>query len=192
MRTIALLFMLLAVPLAYAGGHKNWHVQADKSFVTFTSTKNETIVENHRFGKLGGVLKESGDLEVAIDLLSVDTKIPIRDDRMRTILFADFGQASLAAGLEKSIADGIAAGDVSESVLQAVLTMNGQSQEILLPVSFSVENGEVTAIATGQLDVADYGLAEGVDKLKSIAGLASISTLVDFTAEIVFAQAHHH
>ena len=70
--------------------------------------KATDVVEVHRFNQLSGTIydsgKRTGDAELSVHLASVNTQIPLRDSRMRDLLFeiAKFPTAELFGSLELS------------------------------------------------------------------------------------------
>jgi len=65
----------------------DWTLDSDQSSLHFVSIKNGTTAETHRFAELEGKAADSGKVTVVVHLISVDTKIPIRDERMQEMLF---------------------------------------------------------------------------------------------------------
>ena len=59
-----------------------WQLDSDASNLSFISIKNGTIVETHTFSTLSGEVGNDGNAAVIIALSSVQTLIPIRDERM--------------------------------------------------------------------------------------------------------------
>ena len=76
----------------------------EKSSLNFLSTKNTHVTEKHSFDTFSGTLTKAGELSIEIDLSSVNTIIPIRNERMRKMLFAvsDFPTATFSAKLDPS------------------------------------------------------------------------------------------
>ena len=60
-----------------------WQLSADESSLTFVTTKATHVAEVHSFKSLTGSVDEQGRVAVSVALASVDTLIPIRDERMR-------------------------------------------------------------------------------------------------------------
>ena len=75
---------LLLLPLQVLA---EWVLDPAASSLTFASTKNGEITEQHRFTQLAGSVRDNGEARLTINLASVDTRIPIRDERMRDLLF---------------------------------------------------------------------------------------------------------
>ena len=92
-------FTTLALML-YAGiATADWQLNNDQSSLQFASVKNTQFAEVHSFKTLSGGLTKDGNVAINIDLASVDTLIPIRDQRMKEMLFnvVSFPQARVSA-----------------------------------------------------------------------------------------------
>lgn len=59
-----------------------WQLDNEKSTLSFISIKKNDIAEVHQFNSLSGEVDQS-EIKFVIDLASVDTKIALRDQRMR-------------------------------------------------------------------------------------------------------------
>ena len=71
----------------FAGG---WVLQPEGSTLGFQSVKNETKVEFSSFATFSGQISPTGDAEIKVALDSVDTKIDLRNVRMRFLFFETF------------------------------------------------------------------------------------------------------
>ena len=77
----------LALACVATTARAEWVLDNDASRLSFVSTKAGSVAEVHRFTSLRGGIDRRGNVAVAIFLQSVDTLIPIRDERMRELLF---------------------------------------------------------------------------------------------------------
>lgn len=161
----------------------NWTLNNDQSTVSFVSVKKSNVMEAHHFKSLTGKLSNAGKFSLTIDLNSVDTAIAIRDQRMAKHLFetTQFAQANVSATLPTSLLTELTVDTTIKTNLSAQLSLHGQTMPISLMVS-------VTKLASGNLLVAsikpviikaaDFGLVKGIETLRQLAGLPSISTTV--------------
>ena len=81
---LVLLVLFLIAPIMVQAG---WNLDESNSSIEFISIKNNQISESHNFQKISGSITSEGLVNVTVDLDSVDTKIPIRDERMRNLFF---------------------------------------------------------------------------------------------------------
>ena len=182
---IALVTVFVALPAAAA-----WELDGQRSTVSFISVKNASIAEVHHFRALSGSVGDDGQVQLAIDLDSVETLVPIRNQRMRELLFETvrFPAATLEAAVDPQLL-AVAVGETRRAALDLALDLHGRR------VDYTVE-ALVTGGADGSVQVslaqplivraADFGLEAGVEILREVAGLKSISTAVPVDARLVF------
>lgn len=171
-------------------GLANHTLNQEKSALNFISIKNEHIAESHTFDRYSGSLSKDGQLNITIDLTSVNTIIPIRNERMQKMLFdvANFSQATLNASVSKDLLT-LAPGETTTSSITAVISIKGKA----VPVTFEVaivglKDGGLRAstIKPTVLSTSSFGLDEGVAALQAVAMLNSISKTVPLTFDVVF------
>jgi len=163
-----------------------------KSDIRFVSIKNTAVAEVHRFTALTGSVNADGDVVVQVSLASVETLIPIRNERMRELLFetVKFPQATVTAKVDQQTVTSLANGAYLILDLMFTLQLHGESKQINAPVSVA-RLGDEIHVATLQpllLNAADFQLGAGVERLREIAGLNSIIAVVPVTANLVFAR----
>lgn len=159
----------------------------DLSTIDFMSIKKGTVIEPHTFKKLSGTLTENGKLEIEIDLSSVDTKIEVRDERMKSVLFevAKYGSATLVADLDDHSMD---EGEIKLIEASATLDLHGVSKEVKIK-AMAAKVGEKLMVTSADpiiLNADDFGLATGLDTLQKIAQLPSITHSVPVSFVLVF------
>ena len=95
-----LAFLLLAS--ATLSAHADWYLDGESSRLSFVSTKNVNISEVQRFLVLHGKVDPKGLAEVEVELDSVNSGIPLRDERMRKDLFEiqTFPEALITAQID--------------------------------------------------------------------------------------------
>ncbi|MCX4188586.1 YceI family protein [Methylophaga sp. OBS4] len=175
-----LLSLLLLSAVAQAG---QWLVNNEQSQLSFVSTKKVNIAEVHHFGQLAGGLSESGQFSLDIDLASVDTGIEIRDSRMREFLFniVEFPKARITAEVDSVVIDALEVAQSTTMTIEGELSLHGQSQPLTSEVLVTrISDSELLVVSAKPiiLSVADYELVQGVEKLRELAGLPSISHAV--------------
>ena len=188
-RFAAVLILILAAPLALA---EEWTLNNDQSSVHFVSIKAGNLAEVHSFNQLSGVITASGEASVEIQLASVDTLIPIRDDRMREFLFESnlFPTAAFTVDLSET--------DFSGAEQGGVVALNGtlalKDRQIPLSVEAQVLQSSPDTVLVSSakpilLSAGQLGLSAGVAKLQELAGLPSISDAVPLTFSLTFNKA---
>jgi len=180
--------VLLASP-AWAG----WELDNAGSTLTFVSVKAGDLGEVHRFDTLSGSISRQGAVEVVVDLASVDTLIPIRDQRMRDILFevTRFPTATLQAAVDAGKLAALLPGQTEAVSVMATLALKSQTLPLTLDVLVARLSETQILVASRQpviVNAGEAGLVDGVEQLREIAGLPSISKAVPVSFVLVFRQ----
>jgi len=169
----------------------DWTLDYSQSSIHFVSIKKTHVAEVHSFKEVAGGIDAKGDARVVIKLDSVETLIPIRNERMREFLFhtADFAEAVLQARIDAAFLEALQPGDNKALSAEGTLSMHGASQSMVLQMRVAqVSPNEVLVTSTAPVMVqADaFGLGDGVEKLREIAGLPNISKAVPVTFALTF------
>lgn len=170
-----------------------WELMNDESTVNYVSIKKSSVGEVNSFKELNGSIEDNGKISVDIDLASVETNIPIRNERMKTMLFevASFSKANISAALDSKAIDKMNIGETYKDSISFNLSLHGISKEIVTDVRVvKLANNRILAVSVNPIIVnADqYNLLEGVEKLREVASLPSISTAVPVTFSLIFKQ----
>jgi polyisoprenoid-binding protein YceI len=175
-----------------ANAQAQWHLVNEASQFNFISTKATHIAESHTFTKLQGSVNGAGQANLTIDLASVETMIPIRNERMGTMFFeiASYPTAEFAAQVDIQEVNQLDVGGVTDMALSGVLDLRATT----LPLTASVR---VVKLANNRVQIqtlkpiiidANLSASEGIERLRVIAGLPSISHSVPVTFSLVFQQ----
>lgn len=171
-----------------------WVLDAANSSISFTSVKNGNLAEGNWFTALSGGITKSGRARLQVDLHSVNTLIPIRDERMVRMLFnkgryAVF-QAELGAGFE---ALPVVGGDRPQPMpVAGKLSLNGQVHRLSAELGARlVAPGRVLVFTNRTIIIpADqFGLLAGIEALRAVAGLQSIAHQVPIQFVLLFDSA---
>mgnify|MGYP001041865511 CR=1 FL=1 len=186
---VALAVSLFAGSVAAAG----WSMDPARSHLAFISIKAKDLAEVHTFTEMSGNIAEDGQVEVAMMLDSVETLIPIRNERMREFLFdtTDYKDATLTAKLDPAVIAALKSGDIVDIAAEGNLSLHGATQPMVINMQAAkVADGTVMVASTKPLviDAAKFGMSDGVEKLREIAGLDSISNAVPVTFVMTFVE----
>lgn len=173
--------------------HANWQLDNDKSQVNFVSVKKNTIGETHYFEKLHGKLNKQGKVKLVIDLASVNTAIPIRDERMKQYLFETetFAKATFKSQVDIKAIKALGKGEMMSMTIDGVIDLHGQQQQTQVMVNVvKLGNGDllINNVKPVLLYASQFGLTKGVMKLQELAGLPSISPVVPVNFSLYYAQ----
>ena len=89
--SLTLIFIIGTLFLSACNLHKakqqSWVLNKTYSTISITTTKNNSISEVSEFTTFTGTINASNYLEISIDLNSLETNIPIRNERIEEHLF---------------------------------------------------------------------------------------------------------
>ena len=179
-------FAILITPIMVQAG---WDLDEPNSSIEFISIKNNQIPENHNFQKISGNITSEGLVNVIIALDSVDTKIPIRNERMRNLFFETklFPSATFSAQIPP--ADLNFEGKNFRVVeVNGRLKLHGMEADLKSRVTILNKNNTLRVITNYPILIAteDFNLTAGVASLQKIAGLDAISSIVPVSLDLVF------
>ena len=169
----------------------DWMLQADQSHIYFSSVKKDTVAETHQFKTLQGSVAADGKFTVAADLASADTGIAIRNERMAQFLFetTKFTQATAKGSIDLTAVDKLAPGASQTLKVPVSFELHGKtiSKETHLTI-IKLTNKSVAVVTPSpiMLNAVDFDLTAGIEKLKELATLSSISPMVPVTLDLRF------
>lgn len=171
----------------------DWQVNQDHSQVSFISIKKTDIAEVNHFKHVAGSLTDAGAFSLSIDLTSVDTGVEIRDQRLQSVLFevAQFPTLTIDAVVNPKLLAGLKVGDTLTTQVEATIMLHGQKQQKsfdVLVAKLSDKKMVVSSLAPVIVQANEFGLVAGVEKLKELAGLPSISLAVPVSFVLTLAQ----
>ena len=173
--------MAAALMLSSAGTWADWQLDSSQSTLTFLSDKNAGVVEQHGFEVFDVAVSEAGEIRADIELASVETRIGIRNERMREMLFkvAEFPKATLSGNLGELDLASLGAAPQMASI-PLTLSLHGSAQAVVADVWVSQAEGALYVSTVNPILVraSDFGLAEGVEALRVVAGLKTIGQTV--------------
>jgi hypothetical protein len=169
----------------------NWYLDNESSRLSFISTKNADISEVHRFLNLHGKVDPKGVAVLEVELESVNTGIPLRDERLRRQLFdiKQFPEARITAQLDMRPINALAPGAQLELRLPLNVQMHGQSQSYsaqLLATRLDDKRFQVVTLEPLVLHAEDFGLLSGLEGLRKVADLSAIGFSVPVGAVLIF------
>lgn len=187
-------FVALAVIIGAvftAAAQSDWMLDADASRLSFGSEKNGAVGEVHHFTRIDGVVGADGQFSLTIDLSSVETWADIRNERMLEFLFevTRYPEAMLTGTVDLTGFDDLAEGASREANLIGTLSLHGLEQELDLFVIVTRLAEDRVLVVPDQLvilNAGDFDFGVGVEKLRELAGLDSISLAVPVSFYLVF------
>ena len=167
-----------------------WSLDNEMSSLSFVTVKAEHVAEAHRFDQISGTLSADGELNIAIELISVETLIPIRNERMRAMLFETdiFPQATITGNIDIGQLGSMAPGDSEIMTVAFNLSIRDIAKAYTAELLVTrTGDGVIASTRKPIIVTADsHDLVSGVDALREVAGLPSISRAVPVSFSVVF------
>lgn len=168
-----------------------WQLNAEHSTISFVSVKKEKVGETHVFTDFSGSISQQ-QANIIIKPDSVDSKVPIRNERMREFLFETGTYPTIA--VSSAIGDviaGLKKGQPSHVQLPATLTLHGVEKAITLDVYVSKNGKNTLSVVSAQpviIKAATFNLVEGINKLSELVGGLPIVTAVPVNFVLTFSK----
>ena len=192
-KRLATFGILIAGFIGCAQVMAQWELDSEHSTINFVSVKNAAIAETHSFGGLVGYIGKNGNVQLSIDLDSVETLIPIRNERMRELLFetTSFPNATVAAEVDPAVLAEVASGGTVSTEVPVRLNLHGIEESLAVPVTVFSDGGSLSVVSSRPIiiNAADFALVAGVEALRKVAGLNTISTAVPVSLNLRFGHA---
>lgn len=188
------IFCFVTVFFLASSASAHWELDNNSSTLSFVTVKADHVGEVHTFDELSGDINDDGSVQITIELASVNTLIDIRNERMQNMLFETnlFPQATISGEIDLD-----AVAEMDAGVSQAIsvdfdLAIHGESSSYTADVLVTrTESGVLASTVKPIIVMADtHGLVSGVEALREVAGLPSISRAVPVSFNVVFEQGH--
>ncbi|NVZ99631.1 YceI family protein [Pseudomonas gingeri] len=185
-RLLLALLGALALP-----AQANWYLDNESSRLSFVTTRNADISEVHRFLTLHGKVDSQGLATLEVELESVNTGIPLRDERLRRDLFEikAHPEAQVTAQINVQPINDLAPGAQLELRLPLVVRLHGQEHSYnaeLLATRLDDRRFQVVTLEPLVVHAEDFDLLPGLTALRKVAGLSAISLSVPVGAVLIF------
>lgn len=186
------ILVITCVTLLSTVVNAGWVVDQKQSSINFLSTKKAHVTEVHSFDSFSGGITNSGVANIEIDLSSVNTGIEIRDKRMMQSLFnvGTFATAKLTAAVPTALLARIKQGEAVTQVLKGTVDLHGVQQELSAKVKFinTDEGLHVSSVEPLLISAKQFSLVEGIEMLRKLANLSSISYTVPVNFSLVLLE----
>ena len=167
-----------------------WTLSNEASTLSFVTVKADHVAEVHTFDELSGAIGEDGSVSIEIALASVNTLVPIRNERMQSMLFETdlFPRATITSQINSDSLTNMALGSSEEMGLDFTQELHNQSQTYNATVLVSRQKAGLIATTLKPIVVnaESFDLVAGVEALREVAGLPSISRAVPVSFTVAF------
>ena len=184
-----LVFALLTC--AAVPAHADWYLDNESSRLSFVTTKNTEVAEVQRFLVLHGKVDAKGAARLEVELDSINSGIPLRDERMRKELFQieQFPEATITTQIDLRPINGLAPGAQLELRLPLTVSLHGKQHEYpaeLLATRLDDRRFQVVTLEPLVINAEDFDLVPGLESLRKLADLSAISLSVPVGAVLIF------
>ncbi len=183
-RIKALAFYVLTSLLAATGAvaqsadpfENGWMLDPEASELRFMSIKKGNVAETSTFATISGLITEDGKAQIRVLMDSVDTKVDLRNVRMRFLFFETFlhPEATITVNLDPEVLQDLHQTRRKLIDVTYVLSLHGVTVEKTAEVAVTlISNDRVTVSATTPIAVtlAEHNLEEGRGKLQEAANV---------------------
>jgi polyisoprenoid-binding protein YceI len=186
-------FFLFSLTFFSVNASADWQLNNNASSFYYVTSKASAVSEVNNFGELSGSIDNSGKATLIIDLSSVDTAVDVRNQRMRDILFqvADFPQAIASLEVDVEALEAMTAGMSVTGSYQLSLDLHGVTESLSADLQVTKLNSNALQVQLAMpliVNAATFGLADGVEELRELAGLPSINGNVIVGLSLLFVQ----
>lgn len=153
-----------------------WKLDAAASELQFLSVKKNSVAEHSGFAAFSGVIGPDGSAEIRVQMDSVDTRIDLRNVRMRFLFFETFNfpEAVITAQLPAKDLTDLHQTRHKIIDLPYKLNLHGVAREGTAQVAITLVDNDRVAVANTTpiaLALPDFNLEEGRAKLEEAAGV---------------------
>ena len=182
------LLLTLGVSLS---AQASWYLDGESSRLSFITTQNANVANKHRFLVLHGKVDRKGHAQLRIEMDSVNSAVPLRDERMRDQLFdfKHFPEAQITAQINLQPINELAPGAQVELRLPVTVSLRGKQHTYeaeLLATRLDEQRFQVVTLEPLMLQAEDFGLQPELETLSNSAGLSAISFSVPVNAVLIF------
>ncbi|MBV6822608.1 YceI family protein [Pseudomonas sp. PD9R] len=190
-RSVSQTLAILLLASASLSAHADWYLDGESSRLSFVSTKNANVSEVQRFLVLHGKVDPKGVAEVEVELDSINSGVPLRDERMRKELFEieKFPEALITTQIDLRPINDLAPGAQLELRLPLTVDLHGKQHTYdaeLLATRLDDRRFQVVTLEPLVINAEDFDLVPALESLRKVAGLSAISLSVPVGAVLIF------
>lgn len=156
-----------------------WTLDAEASDLRFMSIKKGNLAETSRFATLSGLITEDGKAQIRVLMDSVDTKIDLRNVRMRFLFFETFNhpETTITVQLNPDVLRDLHNTRRKMVDLTYELSLHGITLEREAQVAVTLMSNDKVNISSTTpiaLQLADFNLEDGREKLQEAANVVIV------------------
>ncbi len=169
-----------------------WVLEAEQSALRFTSIKQGSIIETSSFATYTGVIDPTGRAEIKVLTDSVDTKVDLRNVRMRFLFFETFKypEATVSLQLQEDMLTDLE--DLRRKVLKIPfdLTLLDSTRSLDAEFAVTLLSEDLVSVSSSTpitIALEDFNLNTGREKLEEAAGVTIVPSAT-VTFDFVFSR----
>ena len=173
----------------------DWQIENSASEFHFVTTKAGkpgvlAVQEVQAFKDISGKVNDNGNIEVSVDLASVETGVAVRDQRIKDLLFAVgvTPKATFVGQVDIGLIRKLTTGASKDLDLNGTITLCGQTRPVLAKLRIVKLSGNALLVETRApfiVNTNDFGLQSGVEALRDVVGLNVLSGAAPVSFSIV-------
>ena len=153
-----------------------WTLDAETSELRFMSIKKGNVAETNTFATISGLITDDGKAQIRVLMDSVDTKVDLRNVRMRFLFFETFlhPEATITVQLDPAVLTDLHQTRHKMVDVEYTLALHGVTIPKTAEVAVTlISNDRVTVSATTPIAVTlvEHNLEEGRGKLQEAANV---------------------
>jgi polyisoprenoid-binding protein YceI len=194
-KSISYAAVAAALTLTLSPAHAAWRIDNNRSTFNFVTSKAAAsgvaaIEEVQTFKQIDGTIGDNGKLEFDVELGSVETNIPLRNERLKAMLFkvADSPKAVFTGAVDAHRIKAMRVGVLENVDLTGQLTISGRSNPLTASLYVVKLASGVLRVSTSLpiiVNLKDYGLQEDVEALRNVMHLNVLAGSAPVTFSVV-------
>lgn len=158
-----------------------WDLNTDASNIRFQSIKKGNVVESSSFATFSGGIDANGQAQISVLLDSVDTKIDLRNVRMRFLFFETFKfpAATISLALTEDMLGDLATVRRKTIPVAFDFTVSNVTRTLETNVVATLLTDDVVSVASDaplSINLADFDLVDNLKKLEEAASVTIVPT----------------
>lgn len=171
----------------------DWQLEPASSQLRFVSVKNGSVAEVHSFKQLSGVWSEDGKVTIQIPVTTIDTLIPIRNERIleHVLQAKKYPNITATASVKSEALADLVVGSSMQYGTELSVTLLDKTQTLPVQLTLTkLSEGKIQASTTApvMINSTAFKLDTGVRKLQEIAKLNDIELMVPVTFSVEFSR----
>ena len=188
MKNIIIAFgILVTVACSHAFASDEYRLDKKLSSISFSTIKNQYVIEPASIQPAAGVLSEDGRLSLSLDITTIKTGVSIRDTRLSELYFesALFPKVNIVANLDRAVFTTGA----QHAIIPVDVELYGVKKTLRFPVTIIPTEHYLIASTSSPVMISakDFGIpSENLATLAKLAGGITISDKTPLNFNLVF------